>query len=447
MKKINLCLVSIFMMLPLMTSCDNIITDDYITIYNAEDYINLGIDDNGYYKEDETSVLEDFKTWYKKTYNRTITVNYATFSTNEDIYNQIKLGSLKADLVCPSDYMIQKMASENMLEEFEYDEETDSYPIIENYNNYGSKYIKNLFKKNNLSRYSIPYTWGTMGFTYNMNYLDSEDLSSWDCMWDSLLKGKLTVKDSVRDTYFTSVMYVYKDELDGLANQYENEEITAEEYNNKLSEIFNRADDQTLAKCKEALIQLKKNIYGLEVDDGKTEIVKGTYYASLAWSGDAVYSMDVAEEGDDPTELGYVIPKEGSNIWFDGFCMPKGANIEIASRFMDFMSLPSTAAKNMSYTGYTSAIAGQEIWNLVNDWYAASEDDEDYSSYDEVDLSYFFEGTLDEDEEAKIVVSERGRQFDAQYPSYDVITRCAIMKDFGSQTEKLNQMWADFKAA
>lgn len=111
------------------------------------------------------------------------------------------------------------------------------------------------------------------------------------------------------------------------------------------------------------------------------------------------------------------------------------------------MSLPSIAAKNMDYTGYTSAIAGQEIWDLVNEWYAESEDDEDYDSYDEVDLSYFFEGTLDEGVEAKIVVSERGRQFDAQYPSYDVISRCAIMKDFGSQTEKLNQMWADFKAA
>lgn len=445
MKRINLCLVSFLMILPLMTSCENIVTDDYITIYNAEDYINLGIDDNGYYIEDETSVLDDFKTWYKQKFNRTITVNYATFSTNEDIYNQIKLGSLKADLVCPSDYMIQKMANEGMLEVFDYDSESNSYKLIENYNKFGSNYIKNLFDKNNLSLYSIPYTWGTMGFTYNMDYVSEEDLSSWDCMWDSSLKGKVTVKDSVRDTYFTAVMHVYKQELLDLKNQFDEEEISSEEYNNKLSEIFNRADDDTLSKCRDALISLKKNIYGLEVDDGKTEIVKGTYYASLAWSGDAVYSMDVADE--DGTSLGYVIPEEGSNIWFDGWCMPKGANTTIASRFLDFMSLPSIAAKNMDYTGYTSAIAGQEIWDLVNEWYAASEDDKDYDNYDEVDLSYFFEGTLDVGEEAKIVVSERGRQFDAQYPSYDVISRCAIMKDFGSQTEKLNQMWADFKAA
>lgn len=445
MKKIKVCLATLSFLIPLV-SCNNIITDDYITIYNSEDYINLGIDENGYYSDNETSVLDDFKSWYKEKTGRTITVNYATFSTNEDIYNQLKLGSIKADLVCTSDYMIQKMASENMVKTFDYDSNKDEYANIPNYNKYASPYIKDLFKKNNLSIYSIPYTWGTMGFTYNTNFLDEEDLSSWDCMWGSKLKGKVTVKDSVRDTYFTAVMYVYKDELLSYKDKYDNEEITAEEYNNALSEIFNRCDDQTLEKCKNALISLKKNIYGLEVDDGKTEIVKGTYYASLSWSGDSVYSMDVADEEDEGS-LGYIIPEEGSNVWFDGWVMPNSANTNVANYFLDFLSLPSIAAKNMDYTGYTSAIAGQDIWDLLVDNYAADEEDKDYDTYDEVDLSYFFEGTLDEGEEAKIVVSDRNRQFDAQYPSYDVITRCAIMKDFGSQTEKLNQMWADFKAA
>ncbi len=446
MKKTKLCLSILSMLLPL-TSCNSIITDDYITIYNCEDYINLGIDENGYYSKDETSVLDDFKTWYKEKTGRTITVNYATFSTNEDIYNQLKLGSVKADLVCTSDYMIQKMASENMLKTFDYSYDTNLYTSIPNYNKYASIYIKDLFKKNKLSEYSIPYTWGTMGFTYNTKFVSEEDLSSWDCMWSPSLKGKVTVKDSVRDTYFTAVMHVYKDELLSYKDKYDNGEITASEYNDALSEIFNRCDDDTLNKCKQALIQLKSNIYGLEVDDGKTEIVKGTYYASLSWSGDSVYSMDVADEENEEGSLGYYIPNEGSNIWFDGWVMPNTSNKSISSYFLDFLSLPEIAVKNMSYTGYTSAIAGQEIFDYIVDTYAASEEDENYDEYDEVDLSYFFEGTLDEENDATIVVSERNRQFDAQYPSYDVITRCAIMKDFGSQTEKLNQMWADFKAA
>jgi len=429
-----------------LTSCNTIITDDYITIYNSEDYIDMGIDDDGYYIEGEKSVLDSFKDYYYEQTGRTITVNYATFSTNEDLYNQLKLGSIKADLICPSDYMIQKMAKEDMLETYDFNEESKEYESLSNYNQYASKYIKNLFYKNNFSKYAIPYAWGTMGLTYNSNYLSEEDLSSWTSMWDSSLKGKISVKDSIRDTYFTAVMYVYKDELDELRNNYENSKITDEEYNDKLSEIFNRCDDQTLAKCKDALISLKQNIYGLEVDDGKTEIVKGTYYASLAWSGDAVYSMDQAEdvsEGEEPTYLNYVIPKEGSNVWFDGWAMPKGANKTLASYFVDYLSLPEIAAKNMSYTGYTSAIAGDDMLDLVIDWYGAEDEEEG----EEVDLTYFFEDTLSEGRSAIIKVSERGRQFDAQYPDKETVTRCAMMKDFGDQTDKLNQMWADFKAA
>ncbi len=448
MKKTLFALALASILLPNLTSCENIITDDTITIYNWEDYINIGIDDDGYYLEDETSVLDDFKNYYYEQTGRTITVNYATFSTNEDVYNQLKLGSLKADLICPSDYMIQKMAKENMLEEFDYDLANQSYKLLPNYNKYASKYIKDLFDENNLSKYSIPYTWGTMGFTYNMDQLTEEELSSWSVMWDSNYKGKFTVKDSVRDTYFTAVMYVYKDELVKLKQDYQNNIIDGDTYNSKLAEIFNRCDDQTLEKCRVALIELKNNIYGLEVDDGKTEIVKGTYLASLAWSGDSVYSMDEADDSEiEGGQLGYVIPEEGSNIWFDGWVMPKGANTNLAAYFLDFLSLPSIAAKNMDYTGYTSAIAGDEIWELVNSWYAASEDDPDYDSYDEVDLSYFFGGTLSDGVEAKIKVEERGRQFDAQYPSEETVKRCAIMQDFGAQTDKLNRMWTDFKAA
>lgn len=441
MKKISL-ILSLLLANSFLTSCNNIITDDYITIYNWEDYIDEGIDENGYFNEDSTSVLDDFKNWYYQTYNRTITVNYATFSTNEDIYNQLKLGTIKADVICPSDYMIQKMAKENMLETFNY--ENHSYLDIPNYNKYASPYIKDLFEKNDLSRYSIPYTWGTMGFNINTNYLNPEQMSSWSIMWDSSLKGKISVKDSVRDTYFTAVMYIYKDELDALKNKFDKKEISEEEYNNDLSEIFNRVDDVTLEKAKNALFDLKKNIYGLEVDDGRTEIIKGTYYASLCWSGEAVYSMDLADEGNingQQVELNYVIPEEGSNIWFDGWVMPKGANKNVAAAFLDFLSLPSVAAKNMNYTGYTSSIAGDEILDLAKEWY-----DEGEEGTNKVDLSYFFNGTISDDRSPIFSISERNRQFDAQYPSEETISRCAIMKDFGSQTDKLNQMWADFKA-
>ena len=284
-----------------------------------------------------------------------------------------------------------------------------------------------------------------MGLTYNYSAIEDNniDLTTWDCLWDSALKGKVTVKDSVRDTYFTAVMHVYKSELVSLKNMLENGEITKESYTEAITEIFNRCDDETLEKCKQALIDLKSNIKALEVDDGKNDITTGSLYANLAWSGDAVYSMDIADEVG-KVQLNYIIPEEGSNIWFDGWCMPKGANVDLATKFTNFLSRPDIAAKNMNFTGYTSAIAGDDIFDLATEWYSAEEGDE---NVDEVDLSYFFEGTLSEGKEAIFLISkdERGRQFDAQYPDEDTISRCAIMKDFGVQTDKLNAMWSDFK--
>lgn len=423
--------------LPVLSSCGGTKADYTLNIFNWEDYIATGEDEDG--NKVGKSTIEEFETYFYEKHQKTIKVNYETFSTNEDVYNQLKLNAIDADLICPSDYMIQKMVKENMLEKFT---RTDGeYDLIPNYNKYGSPYIKNLFDENNFSDYAIPYFWGTMGLTYNPNFNSTitEDVNTWDILWNSKYKGAVTVKDSVRDTIFTAVLKVYKSELDTYKTQFENGELTNKQYNNKLVEVFNRCDDATLAKVEKELTSLKSNIFGLEVDDGKNDIISGKIAVNLAWSGDAVYSMDVAEEEND-FQLNYAIPEEGSNIWFDGWVAPKGAQMDLASEFLDFISRPDIAAMNMEYTGYTSAIAGQEIWDLANDWYSSEEGNQ-------VDLSYFFEGTLNEGVEAIITVSERGRQFDAQYPDEKTIARCAIMKDFGDQTEKVYQIWNNFKSS
>ena len=240
----------------------------------------------------------------------------------------------------------------------------------------------------------------------------------------------------------------YKEELDTLRSQYEMNAISAEQYNNSLSEIFNRHDTDTLSKASKALSDLTPNVT-LEVDEGKNDMVTGKISVNLAWSGDAVFSIDEAEDAG--KILNYVVPQEGSNVWFDGWCVLKGANVEASKAFLDFLCQPSVAANNMNYTGYTSPIAGQEIWDLALETYSiAAYDDVEEADCDEVDLSYFFDGTLDDGVEAKILVptEERGRQFDAQYPTTDVITRCAIMKDFGEEgNEALYNMWSNFKAS
>ena len=141
------------------------------------------------------------------------------------------------------------------------------------------------------------------------------------------------------------------------------------------------------------------------------------------------------------------IPEEGSNVWFDGWCMPKGANVELAQEFMNFVCRPEIAAMNMNYVGYTSAIAGQDLWDLVLDWYEADEGEET-TPYD---LTYFFEGTGIVDEEGNeitefiINTAEQDRQLYAQYPDSETILRCAVMKDFGDQNDKVSMMWIRVK--
>ena len=458
MKKSALILaMSALMSLGGLTSCGG--TDDgtiVLNVYNWEDYIYEGVDEKGNKIDDST--IDSFEKAYAKEHEgQKIRVNYITFDTNETMYTKLSKRLVKADLCCPSDYMIQKMQSEGMLESFGYDKATKKYTEgLENVNNNTSPYIKDLFDSNNFSDFAVPYFWGTMGYTYNPEYVSQEQVSTWEFQWNpgndlkgNSLKKKITIKDSVRDTYFTAVMHVYKDETIALKEQHEVGTLTDKAYNDALSEIFNRHDSETIAKVKAALLELT-DIVTLEVDEGKTDMVLGNKYANLAWSGDSVFSMDEAEAATKPVTLAYEIPEEGSNVWFDGWCMPKGANVEAAKAFLDFLADPEVAAKNMEAVGYTSPIAGEAIWETVKDWYEADPEEYSEEDCDECDLSYFFEGTLPEGEEAKILIpsEERGRQFDAQYPSQETINRCAIMKDFGAEgNAALYKMWNEFKAS
>ena len=415
--------------------------DAVLTICNWEDYIYLGGKEDG---KKVKGIVDRFKDYYAETHDGLkVKVNYQTFSTNEELYAQ--LGDLKADLICPSDYMIQKLANEGKLIPFSYDDATDKYGAsLKNWDENGSQFIRNKFKSEKLKdgssflKYAVPYFWGTMGFVYDTEYFDREDLNSWECLWstDAKYKSQFKLKDSVRDTYLTGIFHVYKDEINAL-------DRTAPDFNEKLSEIFNRCDEETISKVGAALKAVKKDggtVRGFEVDDGKSEIISSnTYHGNLAWSGDAVYSMD---EGDNVGKtLAYVIPEEGSNVWFDGWCMPKGAKQELAEEFVNFISRPDNAALCMGEVGYTSPIVGDDMWEFVNDLYAADEDEED--TY-EVDLSFYF-GEIEGGATIKIPTSEKGRQFDAQYPTEAELNRCCLMKDFGAQQTKVDLMWQDIK--
>lgn len=462
-KKFFANIFSLFLLAPFLLSfvgCANeSSSDNILRVYNWEDYIcNEDSEEDGY-----VDLIAKFENEYKQKTGKNVTVEYSTFGTNENMYNELKIGGAEYDLVCPSDYMIMKMISEDMVEPF-----TDEFIQNSNYAKYASPYIKDLFELNGWTKYAVAYMWGTMGYVYNPNIVDKEDLQSWGGIWNKKYSNLTTIKDSVRDSYFLGVAYEYMDELNSLAEQYKVTSLSDEkylEYNAQVTEIMNRTDEETLEAVKNDLIDLKQYLYGFEVDSGKQDMITGKIAINFAWSGDAVFAMDEAEPiYDEETGkliekgvyLNYIVPEECSNIWFDGWVMPKGANVELAQEFIDFLSSPENAMTNMNYIGYTSAIAGDAVFEGMSseDWYSEGEEgdlDENGNPLVPYDLNYFFNGTSDgkyKDGEYFIWVSQESldRQIAAQYPSEKIIARSAIMQHFDDNTNAaVNEMWEEVK--
>lgn len=449
MKKIALFVVAALVaVLPLAAAPASAAEETLVLrVANWEDYIGEGI-------------LEDFETAMAEKYGKPVHVEYSTFGTNEVLYNDLKIaGGYLYDVVCPSDYMIEKMAKENMLQPLALD-------AGGNYELYMSDYIKDVFANKidwgtaSLADYGVCYMWGTMGYVFNGAKVDAGDMKDWTSLWDEKYKGRSTIKDSVRDSYFVGIAYAKEEELLALKSQYDAGTLTPEGYNDKLTEIFNDTDEETVNAVEKALSALKANIFGFEVDSGKNDIAAGTIDINFAWSGDAVYAMDEAEALG--VTLYYTVPETGSNIWFDGWCIPKDAEqVELANDFIDFMCDPEIAARNMEYIGYTSGVAGDKAFSIdyydedtgalaetveyegIFDWMVQTYEleTEQTEGYDtEVDLSYFFG-------EGKTVYTDvEGRQFSAQYPDTKTTERCVVMNYFDDEAnERINTMWENVK--
>ena len=432
-----LCLMLCFSLVPSAFAEETV-----LKVYNWQDYIDEGKDDDGAKISD--SVMELWEKDYFERTGKKVRIQYDTFETNETMLNTLRTGRSDYDLVCPSDYVIQKMISatekgndENIaIEKFDIAK-------MPNYTENVSPYIRDLFEKNGWTEYSVAYMWGTVGFLYNPEKVTEADVSTWDFFWNTDYKNRMTCKDVSRDAYVVGSLYVNREELNAANEKYKKGELPAGELQKIVNTAANNTTDENIVEVEKALVQMKENIYGFEVDSGKTDIVSGKIDANLAWSGDAVYSMDIAEE-EDGKELAFVIPKEGSTIYFDGWVMPKGANVELAQDFVDFLCRPEIAVLNMDYIGYTSAIAGDEIFDLVCENYADEDGEFEY------DLSYFFNGTLSEDKytdgKAIIRTNTFGRQLTTQYPSTDEVSRCGIMEDFGDRNEDVLEMWTKVKS-
>lgn len=390
-----------------LTSCAGGGNDTRLTlrIYNSEDYISEG--------PDSPDVIAQFHDYVLEKDGVDLNIVYDKFDTNETMLSQLETGSSTYDLVCPSDYMIQKMIGKGMLKPFAsgaartalyaHGNSEENWP--DNYGLYASNYLKDQLtaitaktpegETVNLSEYARGYMWGTLGLIYNPDFArfgkDSEtvkfELSDWNSLWDESYYHTFQIKDSMRDTAAVGLMHAYDSDFKALKKSHDEGALDDKSYNDKMNSLFNNiisdpanpgleGDDldqyrKGVAKNLTAsLLSLKNNSYGLEVDSGKQDIVAGKSGIGIAWSGDAAWSIQLAENEEGKT-LYYSLPTTGANIWFDGWVLGNysSLNQEYAQKFIDFISSPSIANENMSFIGYTSFVAGDEILDLVRGWY------------------------------------------------------------------------------
>lgn len=450
---ISFCIVLLLPVLTVMPAlADGEDEEIVLKVCNWEEYIDEGGwgDDEVIDLESgdilgENPMIEDFENWYYETYGKKVRVEYSTFGTNEDLYNMLTLGDV-FDLVCPSEYLIMKLITEGR-----------AYPLSDGFfdtsdeNNYYingvSPYIRNIFESHEINgetweRYAAGYMWGVTGFVYNPEVVSAEEASTWHLMENTKYARQITVKDNIRDTYFAAVGALKSDLLTSDAF------LNAEDYPIRLQDEMNDTSPEMIQKVQDYLQGIRDNLYSFETDSGKADMITGKVVANFQWSGDAVYSMDQAEEDD--YYLEFAVPEESTDVYFDGWIMLKSGveghpeKQHAAEAFINFVSRPDNAIRNMYYIGYTSVISNNEDGRILEylDWnYGAEEDEENPVEYS---VAHFFTGEEDPDGEYTLTVPEDQlrRQLAAQYPSEDVLRRACIMVYFDQKvSEATNQMW------
>jgi len=425
-------------LLPVLAACDSggVGGTDKLYVYNWENYIDLGI------------IKEDFPAYYKEVTGRSLEIVYTTFDTNETMMTKVLKGDANVDLICPSEYSIEKLMRADCLLN-QRDVYNDVKPQLERYgvsleamssindDGYGNiepgimDVIKPMFnglegadgKTYNMTEYMVPYFWGTLGILYNTSVISLEELEEygWGVLWNrqdnKKLYNKILMKDSVRDSYAAAVFYMYEYGLlpDGISPTYDKPFAEL-----SVQELINCTDDAMLEAAKQVLTQQRDIISGYEVDFGKDDMINEIVYADFAWSGDALWAI---EEGDydedaDAYQLGYYVPPVASNIWYDGWVVPKTVRNKLAAMlFIEYMCRPEIAIRNSIEVCYSSAVAKDIMKN--NEEVCA------YIEENEYDVDEYFDD-------------------EARYPQIN--ETLGVMQDFGDKNDALVQMWLRAKS-
>ena len=244
-----------------------------------------------------------------------IDVVYEEFETNEILYPKISSGAIAYDVICPSDYMIQRMIENDLLAEINFDN-------IPNVKNIGKDYMEQSRQFDPENKYSVPYCWGTVGILYNKTMVD-EPITSWSVLWDEKYKDNILMQDSVRDAFGVTLKY--------------------------LGYSLNSTDLDELTEARDLLIKQKPLVQAYVIDQVRDKMIGNEAAIGVIYSGEAIYT-----QMENP-DLEYVIPEEGSNIWIDSWVIPKNAeNKENAEEFINFLCRPEIALMNFEYITYST---------------------------------------------------------------------------------------------
>lgn len=346
MKKSVLCLCVTALAGLLLAGCSS--NKEKVYVYNWGEYI-------------DPEVIDMFE---KET---GIDVVYDEFEMNEEMYPKIETGAVQYDVVCPSDYMIQKMIDNDLLVEINLDN-------VPNIKNIDPAYLASAEEFDPGNKFSVPYCWGTLGILYNTKLVD-EEITSWSAIFDEKYKGEILMIDSVRDGIGIALKYLGYD--------------------------LNSTNEAELDEAKALLQQQYPLVQAYVVDQVRDKMIGEEAKIGVIYSGEAIYTQRENEN------LQYVVPEEGSNIWIDGWVIPKNCrNKENAEKFIDFMCREDIALMNFEYITYSTPNAAARA--------------------------------LIEDEDIK--------NSDVAFPTQEVLNRCSTFHFLGEELEALYiEKWNEAK--
>lgn len=299
MKKLIALLLTCVLSASVLTGCGN--ADKYpngkVYVYNWGEYI-------------DPETIEMFE---KET---GIQVVYDEFDTNETMYPKVEAGTSRYDVVCPSDYMIQKMVDNDLLAELNWDNLPNAKANI------GEQYYEQSLAFDPGNKYSVPYCWGTVGILYNTKMVDGP-VDSWSILWNEKYADSILMQDSVRDLFMVALA--------------------------SLGYSLNSTDEAELQEAKELLIAQKPLVQAYVIDQVRDKMIGNEAALGVIYSGEAIYT-----QRENP-DLAYVIPKEGTNVWIDSWVIPKNCqNKENAEKFIDFMCRDDIALMNFDFITYST---------------------------------------------------------------------------------------------